>query len=164
MDTTAPTRDTTSIPNQIHPNALWRHLRSIDFALLDTIAFLSRQTARHSPKQAHYCTPGRSWLARKIGVSIGTISRHTTRLKALGMLNKLQRRPVDGKWQTNLYALRGRATWLVARSMQALHRPPNRVPSNAHIAPFKRGPDRIAEARTSLRSIIRTLEARLRGG
>lgn len=152
-----------TMPAPLSPAELWRQLKSIDFLILDHLAYLSRLRAAHSPKRAHYATPGRAWLAAKAGVSVSTITRHTTRLKALGLLDKRQRRPVEGKWQTNLYVLVGRAAWIVARSMHAMRRRPNRRASVRDLAPSEGRDGRSAGTRAQLRGIIDTLQKKLRG-
>jgi DNA-binding MarR family transcriptional regulator len=146
------------------PAALWRQLRSIDAGLLDQLAFLSRLRSRQSPKGAAYCTPGRKYLAGAVGVSVATVTRHTRRLVELGVLVKRQRRPVDGKWQTNIYSLVGRGAWLVARSMHAMRWAPNRRASKRDIAPSEGKAELPDGGKAALRAAILTLSQRLRGG
>jgi hypothetical protein len=132
--------------------------------LLDQLAYLSSITAAKSPTGAAYCYPGRAWLARQLGVSISTISRYTSHLKALGVLRKFQRRPELGKWQTNIYTLVGGAVRLVARIVHPKAPPPNRVAQSAHKPPSEREADRRAEGRTALRALLNNLERKIRGG
>lgn len=148
----------------LSPQELWRQLRSIDAGLLDNLAFLCRLRRAESGTGAAYCTPGRAWLAQRLGVSVWTISRHTSRLKRLGALEKVQRRPKAGKWQTNLYVLRGRCAWIVGTALARVRRPPSRVPSGAHIAPSEGETAADPGGAAALRAIIRTLQARIRGG
>jgi len=79
----------------------WWELDGTDFRLIEELAFL--QGTRP------YCFPSREYLAAKLKVSIGTISRHTHKLSHLGLLKIQPRRyrRVDGTWRTrsNLYAL-----------------------------------------------------------
>lgn len=100
----------------------WRKLRGQDIRLLDEIGFLSRLQARRSARRAHYCTPGRAWLAGRLGCSTRTVSRVSAKLAALGVLSKLQRRPVDGRYQTNLYAVVAPAGWAAAALAASLRR------------------------------------------
>lgn len=148
----------------LSPADLWRKLRSVDFAILDNLAFLSRLRARQSPNGAHYATPGRAWLAQQCGVSIRTITRRTTRLKRIGALDKFQRRPIDGKWQTNLYALVGRASWLVVRSMQGLHRGSHRRPETAHKPPQEGKADLRGDGRLAFQAFLINLTRKMKGG
>jgi len=164
MPTNSATLRTNNIPTSLTPAALWRQLRSIEAGLLDQIAYLAGLRARHSPKGASYCTPGRKYLAAALGVSVATITRHTTRLAQLGVLAKRQRRPIDGKWQTNIYTLAGRATWIVARSMHAMRWTPNRRSSKPHIAPYEGKAEHPTEGRSALRALILTLSQKLGSG
>lgn len=147
----------------LDPSTLWRQLKSIDVGILDHLAYLSNLTAKRSRSGAHYATPGRRWLAAKLGVSIRTITRHTTHLAAVGILTKRERRRDLGRWQTNLYCLVGRGAWMIARRAQSLRRPLNRGTELAHKPPSEREDSRSAEGRAALRAIIQTLTRKLGG-
>jgi hypothetical protein len=54
-------------------------------------------------------------LANKLGVDVGTVSRHTSKLVTVGVLEKVQRRCVRGIWQTCLYWLRSWQAWALGR-------------------------------------------------
>lgn len=146
------------------PGELFRAISSREAHLIEQFAYLSNITAHKSPTGASYCFPGRRWLAARLGVSISTVSRYTSHLKALGVLRKFQRRPDLGKWQTNIYVLVGPAARLVARVMHPRTAPPNRVAESAHKPPSEGKDSRQPDGRTALRAIIRNLEERLRGG
>jgi hypothetical protein len=94
------------------PQEIYKQLDGIDFRILNEIAFLSKQQKKRTGSA--YCCPGREYLAAKVGCDIGTISRHTSKLVRLGVLEKRQRRPIRGIWQTCLYKLRGWASWALA--------------------------------------------------
>jgi hypothetical protein len=101
-------------------------------------AFLSKQQKKRTGSA--YCCPGREYLAGKVGCDVGTISRHTSKLVRLGILEKLQRRPIRGIWQTCLYKLRGWVSWALAGIAGALRKIRNnshRVRHDAHIASQK---------------------------
>lgn len=119
------------------PRAVWNQLSGLDCRLLDELGYLSRLTARRSARGASYCTPGRHWLAQRLGCSQTTISRRTSHLKALGVLSKLQRRPVAGHWQTCLYALIHPIAWQASRLRHLLTTTANRVSRMTHLAPSK---------------------------
>lgn len=82
----------------------------------------------------------------------GTISRHTTKLVRLGILDKRQRRPVRGIWQTCLYKLVSWGAWALAgiagavrkkRSKSHRVRPPARIASvQTEIVPQEGQPPR----------------------
>jgi len=78
---------------------VWNQLDGIDFRLIEELSFLS--------KDKGYCWPGREYLANKLKVTVGTISRHATKLKDLGLLEVFyrRRRRSDGTWdtRTNIY-------------------------------------------------------------
>lgn len=114
--------------------ATWNQLTGIDFRLLDELAFLAKLQASRSPKRSHYCTPGRAWLAQRLGVTPTTISRRTSHLAALGVLHKRQRRPIRGRWQTCLYALVSPAAWYAAAFATRLRRLSHRVTQTTRLA------------------------------
>jgi DNA-binding transcriptional ArsR family regulator len=96
------------VANQF-PHDIYRQLDGIDFRLLDELTFLCRKQRQRTG--AAYCCPGREYLAGKVGCDVGTISRHTSKLERLGLLEKLQRRPVRGQWRSCLYRLRSWVSW-----------------------------------------------------
>ncbi len=95
------------------PQETYQKLDGIDLKLLNEIAFLSRLQRKKTGSA--YCCPSRNYLAGKLGVDVGTISRHTTKLLELGVLEKIQRRRVRGIWQTCLYKLRTWQAWALGR-------------------------------------------------
>jgi DNA-binding transcriptional ArsR family regulator len=97
------------VSTQTFPTDIYQQLDGIDFRLLDELAFLCKQQRQRTG--AAYCCPGREYLARKVDCDIGTISRHTSKLERLGLLEKIQRRPVRGQWRSCLYRLRSWVSW-----------------------------------------------------
>jgi hypothetical protein len=91
------------------PQDIYQQLDGIDFRLLDELAYLCNQQRQRTG--AAYCCPGRDYLAGKVGCDRGTISRHTTKLERLGVLEKIQRRPLRGQWRSCLYRLRSWVGW-----------------------------------------------------
>ena len=119
----------------VFPHEIYKKLDGIDFRILNEIAFLSKQQQKRTGSV--YCCPGREYLAAKVGCDIGTISRHTTKLVRLGVLEKRQRRPIRGIWQTCLYKLRGWASWAlagIAGALRKIRSNSHRVRLHAHIA------------------------------
>jgi len=119
----------------VFPHEIYKKLDGIDFRILNEIAFLSKQQKKRTGSA--YCCPGREYLAAKVGCDIGTISRHTTKLVKLGVLEKRQRRPIRGIWQTCLYKLKGWASWLlagIAGQLRKIRNVSHRVRHDAHIA------------------------------
>ncbi len=120
--------------NRPFPEDIWRQLSGVDLKLLDEIAFLSRKRAERSRSGALYCAPGRKYLARKIGVAVSTISRHVSKLKRLGLLTALQRRPIGGIWQSNMYKINSWLGWRLAGIRDMVRKIGSRVAKKAHIA------------------------------
>ena len=114
-------------PKQSFDRTTWNQLSSLDIRILDELAFLSRSTATRSATGARYCYPSRPWLAQRLACSVETITRHTSKLARLGLLAKLQRRPVRGTWQTNLYRLIHPMAWAAARLRANIVRLSNRL-------------------------------------
>jgi Helix-turn-helix domain len=114
------------------PTDIYRQLLGTDFRLLDELTFLAKQQQKKSG--AAYCMPGRKYLAEKLSCSIRTISRSIARLRRLGILDAIQRRPVRGLWQTNLYKIRHWLGWRIGQLGQLLRKPTHRGTPMAHIA------------------------------
>ena len=113
---------------------MWNQLNSKDIRLLDELAFLSRCTARNSPTKAHYCVPGRTYLAQRLHCSTTTISRRTSHLQSLGLIAKRQRRQVLKQWQTCIYRLVTPIAWKIAAAIRSITQTARRVSKTAHIA------------------------------
>lgn len=120
------------------PWHLWRQLSSIECRLLEELAYLARLQAKRSKSGAFYCVPGREYLAKKLGCSVVTVSRHVSRLKGLGLLSAFQRRPQEGQWQTNLYRLIHPLSWGVARIRHLVATTSYRVSRMTHLASSKK--------------------------
>jgi hypothetical protein len=114
------------------PSDIYRQLLGVDFRLLDELTFLAKQQKKKSG--AAYCMPGRKYLAEKLGCSIRTISRSIARLRRLGILDAIQRRPVRGIWQTNLYKIRNWIGWRLGQLSEMLRKPLHRGTPMAHKA------------------------------
>jgi len=121
------------------PQAVWNQLDGVDFRLLEQINYLARTAADRRQSGALYCTPGRKWLATRLGVSICTISRHVSKLARLQVLHRIQRRPIAGRWQTNLYRPIHWTCWKVSAVRARLLTATHRVAQAIHLAPSKRG-------------------------
>jgi len=68
------------------PQDIYQKLDGYDFRILDELAFLCKQQRQRT--RAAYCCPGREYLAGKIGCDVGTISRHTSKLVRLGIVDR----------------------------------------------------------------------------
>ena len=91
-----------------------------DVRVLEEIYYLCKLRKRKGLQP--YCIPGRRYLSRKTGYAIRTITRATDRLEAAGLIQKRQRRPVQGKWATNLYRPVQKRFWkLAGRSAKPFH-------------------------------------------
>ena len=121
--------------SRIFPINIYQQLDGIDFRLLGELAFLSKQQKKRTGSA--YCCPSRTYLAKRVGCDVGTISRHTTKLEGLDILEKQQRRPVRGIWQTCFYKLKGWSAWTlagIANKFRKKFKQIHRVRPNAHIA------------------------------
>lgn len=141
-------------PRRAFDRQIWNQLSSLDLRLLDELAFLSRLTASKSPSGAKYCFPGRVWLAQRLGCSLETITRHTKKLRDLGLLSKLQRRQVAGTWQTCLYRIVHPMAWAAAQLRQKLAATADRLSKVPHIASPSERRVNVPHHAESLREII----------
>ena len=73
------------------PVDVWRKLTGSQLRLCEELAFLGKGAP---------CYVGRAYLAKKLGVHVDSVSRITSRLVELGVLDKFQRRyrRKDGSW------------------------------------------------------------------
>ena len=118
------------------PQDISNQLLGVDYRILDELAFLSKQQQKKSG--AAYAMPGRAYLSQKLGCSVRTISRSISRLKRLGILDSTQRRPVRGRWKTNLYKIRSWIGWRLGQLSGTLRKLSHRGPRMAHIAFLER--------------------------
>lgn len=119
------------------PSDIAQRLTGTDFRLLDELSFLSRLQRKRTG--ASYAMPSRRYLAEKIGCSIRTVSRSVARLKRLGILEAVQRRPRRGVWRSNLYRIRSWIGWRLGQLSGALRKiGSHRGTRTAHIAFSKR--------------------------
>lgn len=104
----------------------WFQLDGIDFRLIEELTFLQGNRG--------CCFPSREYLAAKLKISIWTISRHTSKLKGLGLLSIQPRRyrRTDGTWATrsNIYKVLGFIGSKVRKILSLLTgvRPKARIP------------------------------------
>jgi len=112
------------------PKLNWSDLRTFE-----EISFLCK--VRRQRGLLPYAIPGRSYLSRKTGFSVRTVSRATSRLVSAGLLQKRQRRPTQGQWQSNLYRPVSHRFWKLSAAIGELFSPnavgpARREPSLAH--------------------------------
>lgn len=92
--------------------SVWYELDAHDLRLLEELHFLTGDR--------QYCFPSRAYLAAKLGISIWCVSRHSAKLRRLGLLRIQARRyrRADGTWETrsNLYQVLG----FIGRKIRAL--------------------------------------------
>lgn len=114
-----------------HP--LLRYMSVRQTYILSRIIFLSLLHSANKRGGAVYCVPSEQYLARAVDCARETVSRNLRPLKEMKLLDVIQRRPVAGRWSTNLYRL-GRLLWsligdVTTRFFSVLHR----VTSVSHI-------------------------------
>ena len=102
------------------PHEIYQKFDGVDFRLIDELTFLSNLQAQKSPTGAQYCIPGREYLAKKLGVCIRTVSRHIGKLKGMGVIEAIQRRPVRGQFKSNLYKVFDWTVWKVRKSISLI--------------------------------------------
>jgi hypothetical protein len=103
------------------PVDIWRKLSGSQFRLVEELAFLGKGAP---------CYVGRAYLAKKLGLHVDSVSRITSQLVDLGVLDKFQRRyrRKDGSWDYRpcVYKLAQWAVWkfraLMRKIFQRKHR------------------------------------------
>ena len=101
---------TTSCMVLLRSHPLCRYFSPIDFDILRTLIFISLLYKVRSSSGAVYCVPGQKYLAQKCLCHRVTISHHISNLKEIGFIDPLRRRPVKGRFTTNLYRF-GKLLW-----------------------------------------------------
>ncbi len=94
-----------------------------DVRVLEEIYYLCKLRKRKG--LTAYCIPGRRYLSKKTGYAIRTVSRATGRLEAAGLIQKAQRRPIQGQWATNLYKPVPKRFWRLAGALGKAFTPPD---------------------------------------
>lgn len=108
------------------------NLNLIDLLLLETLMFLWQCNRQRNPGKPPCVCPTTSWLAKKLGVTRHTISRHIAKLEACGAIRVVRRRHKNGKWWSNLYYPQGILNWGMARILNAVKGFTNRGTPAAH--------------------------------
>lgn len=114
---TLPTLPASPQAHHLHlpfPHDITLQLDGADLRILEEMNFLSRLQAKKSRTGAKYCTPGEEYLGEKVGLSRSRVSDHICKLEKLGLLQVQRRRPINGRWQTNLYKIINWCWWRMA--------------------------------------------------
>jgi hypothetical protein len=86
-----------------------RHLLTgTSWEVLEMITRLQWVRCVQSSGRSLYAVPSERWLGGRLSLCRETMSDAVCVLEAHGLLSVTRRRPVHGRWQTNLYRLSGR--------------------------------------------------------
>jgi DNA-binding transcriptional ArsR family regulator len=111
-------------------------LSHTDVRLLEQLHWMGIAYQARTKAKAPYAWPSRAWLAARLGISIRTVSRHTSKLQRLELLRVTVRRQERGRWQSNLYQLTGRIARAIASTWRRLvHALPR--DNNGPLAPYE---------------------------
>jgi len=83
------------------------HLTGNSWLVLEAITRLQWFQARTLASHAAYAVPSEAWVAGELCLARETVSDAVQVLKAHGLLLVTRRRPVGGRWSTNLYRMAG---------------------------------------------------------
>lgn len=100
-------------------SAIEHHHVHNTWLVLEAVVRLAWWHATTHPGGAAYAVPSEAWLAARVGVCRETVSHAICRLEVHGLLHVTRRRPVDGKWQTNLYRIAGSVAGHLVRAARA---------------------------------------------
>lgn len=109
-----------------------RRLSGLELAVVELLYKVSKFTARGSKTGARYTFCGQKWIAKALGCTRETVSHIITRLSALGIIEVIHRRKVNGCWQTNLYKVINFTHWWRYAIMDIWKRPSYRVKQPSH--------------------------------
>lgn len=87
------------------PKSIVLQLNESDIKVSDLLIDMIHRSEKKNPSKKMYCYPGEEWIAERLEISRETVSRAVQKLRRLGILVVINRRKVNGWWQTNLYKL-----------------------------------------------------------
>ena len=140
------------IMGQLYPamllNPVTKRLSGTQSGILQRICFLSLLHGVQSKRGSIYCTPSEKYLAKAADIHRVTVSRNVCSNSLKMLLEKQRRRPVNGKWQTNIYKL-SKLFWAIfGRIINRFRKSFNRVTPMLHVVTkrdniyLKNGPKR----------------------
>jgi len=114
-------------------NPVTRRLSETQLQISLKIVFLSILHGVQSKRGSIYCTPSEKYIAKAVNIHRVTVSRNVCSNSLKILLEKQRRRPVNGKWQTNLYKL-SKLFWAIfGNIINRFRKSFNRVTSVLHI-------------------------------
>jgi len=117
----------------LRTSILTRQLSLRQTHLIGRVVYLSLLHGVQSSRRGVYCVPSEKYLSKDAFCARETVSRNITVMKKLGLLKVTQRRPVDGRFSTNLYKLGSLLLSLISRVTSCFFSFFNRVTSMSHI-------------------------------
>lgn len=91
------------IMSRLGSHPMTTYLSFLERGILTQITYwMLRRVARGS-SGALYSTPSEMQIAKFVDCNRVTVSRNVSRLSSKGLLSVVNRRPINGSWQTNLY-------------------------------------------------------------
>ena len=116
-------------------NLVTRRLSGTQLQILLKIVFLSLLHGVQSKRGSIYCTPSEKYIAKAVNVHRVTVSRNVCSNSLKLLLEKQRRRPVNGKWQTNLYKLSKLFWAMFGNIINRFRESFNRVTPVLHVVP-----------------------------
>lgn len=117
----------------LRTSLLTRHLSLRQVHLVGRVVYLSLLHGVNSSRRGVYCVPSEKYLSKDAYCARETVSRNITTIKKLGLLRVIQRRPVEGRFSTNLYKLGSLLLSLISRVTSCFFSFFNRVTLTSHI-------------------------------
>lgn len=113
-------------------------LTAAEIYVLDEIHRILRIARKPKNGNKNYSIQSELYMAKKLNLCRVSVSRAVSRLSKIGLVNRLRRRKVDGRWRTNLYRLPTRI-WLRKQISEKMSFKPlvNRVTGMLHLDGIK---------------------------
>ena len=132
MQNTSPTLDIQPVQRE-NPAAILGHLTGADYRIIHELLFLESLYQERTGKKDPYSVPGQRYLAAKAGITREHASRRTQALAEMGILRKIRRRNIRGRWQTCLYRVTDALKSKIVRLLNLFTSPRHRVTYTSHI-------------------------------
>jgi len=115
------------------PTSILQSLKHSDLLVFNALFPLFYFRLKQHPDSAIYITPSEIYLSKKTGLARETVSRSIQHLVNLGLIVKIQRRKIRGRWTTNLYKIGTLLKAILNFGKRFFFKPFHRVTGMSHI-------------------------------
>jgi len=118
--------------NRIRADYVSLYLRPSQWLILSRIIWNSTYHALEKMQVRRSCFASRQYFRDAFGYHVSTVSEITTELVGLGLISKVQLRPIEGRYQRCMYKLDGKLWEIVKGIIMYLIKQLSRVAKRRH--------------------------------